>query len=100
VFERAFDVSTRLVSRMLSEDSVFGLVQRGLKGTLTARKAFERNVVRILTTANVPSRQDLDRLMERVDGIDREVDDLIRRIYSITESLEEEEHSLRKPPKG
>lgn len=100
VFARAVQSSSRLVSRLLSEDSIFELVQRSLAGTLSARRVFERNVVRLLATANVPSRQDLDRLLERVDGIDREVDDLIRRIRTITEALAEEDPALRKGRKG
>ena len=71
-------------SRLLSRDRVFDAVQRGLSASLTARKAFERNVVRVLSGVNVPTRQDLDRLHERVQTIDEALDDALRRVDRLT----------------
>lgn len=82
---RLSERAARTASRLLSDDSVFSFVQRGLKKTLAARRMFERGVVRLLAGANMLSRQDLDMLLERVEGLNAEVDSLTRRVEALTE---------------
>jgi hypothetical protein len=87
VLDRTVERAKSWASRLLSEDSVFEMVQRGLHSTLRARQLFERNVGRILAGANIPSRRDLDRLEARVEEIDREVEAIVRRLERIKSRL-------------
>jgi hypothetical protein len=80
VLSRAVERTKELASRLLSEDAVFTLLQRGLNSTLVARQLFERNIGRLLAGANIPSRRDVDRLIDRVEDLDRELDAIARRV--------------------
>lgn len=98
MWTQAVERSGRIVGRLLSRDRVFGAVQRGFSASLTARKAFERNVVRILSTANVPSLQDLDRLHEQVRAIDQDLDDAVLRVQRLSKRLTADPSALRRQP--
>lgn len=87
--------STRTAARIVSSDVAFGWLQRGLHTTLSARNLFERNVVRVFSSVNIPSKQDLDRLSERVEEIDRDLDHIIGRIERLTRRLERNNDALR-----
>ena len=96
VLAESLEKSRRIAVRLLSSDSVFNAMQRGFSATFQARKLFERNVVRVLSSANVPSRQDLARLIERLEDIDAELDTLVHRVDQATARLEQERRSERR----
>ena len=89
----SLEKTRRVAVRLLSSDSVFTALQRGFSATFQARKLFERNVVRVLSSANVPSRQDLHRLIERLEDIDADLDTLVHRVEQATRQLERERRS-------
>jgi hypothetical protein len=87
LFERAEAKLSRLASRLLSVDTVFRTVQRGLLSTLDARKAVERNIERILAGANLPSARDLERVVEQLAELDREIARISRRMAALSTEL-------------
>jgi hypothetical protein len=68
----------------LAVDAVFAVVQRGLVSMLHARQLFDRGVGRILAGASIPSRQDLDRLLERVELIDHDLQEVAARVEGLS----------------
>ena len=80
---RAEEIMSRLASRLLSVDSVFKTVQRGLLSTLDARRTVERNIERVLTGANLPSARDLERVAEQLAELDREIARISRRMTEL-----------------
>ena len=76
MFTRPGNLARRLVSELLAKDSVFGTVQRTLLSTLDARRAFDRNVGRVLAGLNLPSSQEVNRLYEDVRALERDISDL------------------------
>jgi hypothetical protein len=98
VLGAALERSVWLASRLLASDTVFGWVQQALFGSLVARKAFDRQVGRVLSGANVPSLQDLDRLLERMDRIDGELDELVRRVEALHGRLSTRDEAGALPP--
>ena len=78
----------RLASRLLAKDTVFEVVQGGLRATLEARRAVDRNVGRLLAGLNVPSNQEVERLVADVRALDREIGALSSRITKLAEQAE------------
>lgn len=76
MFTRPGNLARRLVSELLAKDSVFATVQRTLLSTLDARRAFDRNVGRVLAGLNLPSSQEVDRLYEDVRALERDITEL------------------------
>jgi hypothetical protein len=84
---RAEELMSRIASRLLSVDTVFRTVQRGLLSTLDARKAVERNIERLLAGANLPSARDLERVVEQLAELDREIARISRRMTDLQAEL-------------
>ncbi|MEQ9499038.1 MAG: hypothetical protein RIT81_19310 [Deltaproteobacteria bacterium] len=78
----------RIASRLLAKDTVFEIVQGGLRVTLEARRAVDRNVGRVLAGLNVPSNQEVELLVEEVRALDRELSQLSVRIERLAEEAE------------
>jgi hypothetical protein len=85
--EQAWQIAGRFASRLLSDDSVFGAVQRMFASTLDARRALERNMERLLAGANLPSARDLSRVIEQLAELDREIAGLSKRVAALSVKL-------------
>lgn len=94
VLDRASHTASKIVSRLLSDERVFTWVQRGLSCTLDARRIFERNMTRLLATISVPSQQDLARLNDRVEQLDRNLGQTIERLERVTQRLKQRERRV------
>jgi hypothetical protein len=85
--EQAWQGVGRFVSRLLSDERVFGAVQRAFVSSLDLRRTLERNMERLLAAANLPSARDLSRVIEQLAELDREIAALSKRMAALSARL-------------
>ncbi|MEM7678216.1 MAG: hypothetical protein AAF449_19670 [Myxococcota bacterium] len=73
----------RWTSKLLAKDTVFRSVQRTLHASLDARRAADRNIERILSVMDIPSRQDIERLETDIQEVDEALESLQQRLHRI-----------------
>ena len=78
----------RTASRLLGNQWVFGRVQRALSRSLGARKAFERGVGQVLAASNLPSYDEVSRLYNHIETLEREISDMTERVSVLAEEME------------
>lgn len=78
----------RFASKLLSFDAVFGGVQSALKKSLDARRTLERNIERVLAGVNLPSSRDVERILQQVKELDRDLGSISERVERVAQRLE------------
>ena len=77
----------RWTSKLLARDSVFRAVQHGLHSSLDARRAVDRNVERVLSVLDVPSRSDVARIESDLAVLDETLTDLQQRLIRLRSKM-------------
>jgi ubiquinone biosynthesis protein UbiJ len=88
MLEDAGNFLKRVGSRLLARDGVFRAVQAGLRASMHARRALDRNVGRVLGTLDLPAQADVSRLADHVRALDARVGELTARLERVAETLE------------
>ncbi|MEO1488550.1 MAG: hypothetical protein AAFR88_03810 [Pseudomonadota bacterium] len=78
----------RWTSKILSTDTVFRSVQQALHASLDARRAADRNIERVLSVLDIPSRQDIERLESDIHQAHEVLDNVHRRLQRIHKIVE------------
>jgi hypothetical protein len=70
----------RVLTRLLGSERVTSGISRMVSGALQARGAIDRGVKGALHAANLPSREDVDALRQKLDDLEATLDGLTDRV--------------------
>lgn len=78
-----------LSSRVIANDRVFALLQRSLRVSFIVRNRLDRNLLRLLAMANIPTYADLARVDEQVSLLEEDLALVRHRVATLVHELEE-----------
>lgn len=84
-----------VVNQLLANEAFVTAVQKAVTSGLTAKRAVDKNLARVLSIANVPTLDDVD----QVRGKLRELEDSLQEIGERVRALNEKADAKKKPKK-
>jgi polyhydroxyalkanoate synthesis regulator phasin len=73
----------KLATQLLSNDVLMGVLQRTVSAALEAKGLVERNVQTVLSTMNIPSAGDVQRLQGKIEELERVFEGLSAKIAEL-----------------
>ncbi len=92
-WERSFD---SMANQLMGTEGFSQAMNEFQKSQLNAQRMFAQNMAQLLTNMNMPTREDILRLSEAVQGIDRRLE---RIEEQITGTSAREPSTAKKPPR-
>jgi polyhydroxyalkanoate synthesis regulator phasin len=84
----------KLATHLLSNEKLMGALQKTVSAALEAKGVVERNVQSVLSTMNIPTANDVQRLQGKIDELERVFEGLSAKIAE----LQKREASAPPPP--
>ncbi|HWE25461.1 MAG TPA: phasin family protein [Myxococcales bacterium] len=84
----------KLATHLLSNEKLMGALQKTVSAALEAKGVVERNVQNVLSTMNIPTASDVQRLQGKIDELERVFEGLSAKIAE----LQKREASAPPPP--
>jgi polyhydroxyalkanoate synthesis regulator phasin len=84
----------KIATQLLSNEILMGALQKTVSAALEAKGLVERNVRSVLSTMNIPSAADVQRLQGKIDELERVFEALSARIAE----LQKREAAAAPPP--
>lgn len=84
----------KLATHLLSNEKLMGALQKTVSAALEAKGVVERNVQSVLSTMNIPTANDVQRLQGKIDELERVFEGLSAKIAE----LQKREASSSPPP--
>ncbi len=78
----------KVVSQLIANESFLSAIQGAVTRTLEAKGAFDRQVSGALQAMHVPSTQDVQKINDRLDELERIFEGLSRKVDAIAEKLD------------
>ena len=84
----------KLATHLLANEKLMGALQKTVSAALEAKGVVERNVQSVLSTMNIPTANDVQRLQGKIDELERVFEGLSAKIAE----LQKREASAPTPP--
>ena len=84
----------KLATHLLANEKLMGALQKTVSAALEAKGVLERNVQSVLSTMNIPTANDVQRLQGKIDELERVFEGLSAKIAE----LQKREASAPTPP--
>jgi hypothetical protein len=79
----------KVVSQLIANETFLASIQAAVTRTLEAKGAFDRQVSGAMQAMHVPTTQDVQKLNDRLDELERIFEGLARKVDAIAEKLDQ-----------
>ena len=80
----------QIANQLLSNETFVNALQSFITKSINAKTFIDKNIQMGLSTINVPSFEDIERLQQKIDGLEVQMEKLALKVEQITDTADEE----------
>ena len=89
-----------VVNQLLANEAFVTAVQKAITSGLTAKRAVDKNLSRVLSIANVPTLDDVDQVRQKLRELEDSLQEIGERVRAVSEKLDAKKKPTSASPRG